>query len=330
MPRRFFSGSPSLPETGSKMRKTGFSCLVLLFMLIVSGEISAITVDRVIATVNGEAVTFSDYRRFIGKIDPAADRDAVQETLLKRLIEEKILLQEAKKAGFTATDDEVNISLEDFQRVNGFTKEEFEKRLADEGMTVEEYKVLLRENLISLKLVDREVNSKVLIGDKDISAYYEKNLHLFRESPEKVLVKAIFMKLGSSPSLTEITDLKIRSLKIHADIRKGEPFEKLVMMYTDDSLKARDGVLGEFEKGMLIPALDEKIFSLRDGEVSDPVWTKEGVYILKMLKRTLPVYSPVERSKDQITGLLYEQKREEKYNEWMKKLWERSSVKIVQ
>jgi parvulin-like peptidyl-prolyl isomerase len=81
---------------------------------------------------------------------------------------------------------------------------------------------------------------------------------------------------------------------------------------------------------MLIPALDEKIFSLRDGEVSDPVWTKEGVYILKMLKRTLPVYSPVERSKDQITGLLYEQKREEKYNEWMKKLWERSSVKIVQ
>jgi len=163
-----------------------------------------------------------------------------------------------------------------------------------------------------------------------VQQFYKNNLELFQESPEKVLVKAIYLKLNDSASLTEITDLKIKSLRIYADIKKGVSFDKLAMQYTDESLKNRDAILGEFERGMLIPALDEKIFSLKEGEVSEPVWTKEGAYILKAFKITGPRYTPLETVKEQIRERVYEQKREEMYNEWIKRLWDNASVTIRQ
>jgi peptidyl-prolyl cis-trans isomerase SurA len=306
---------------------------ILCFSLLLSftdGTSHGLTVDRVLATVNNEVVTLSDYKRFVAKSDQASDHDTVSEYHLKKLIEEMLVLEEAKKAGLDAPEEEVILSVEDFRKQTGLSLQELEQRLADEGMTLSEYRSLLRNNLMSLKIVDKEVNAKVIVSTADITQYYDKNLDLFMESPEKVQVKAIYLKLRESATLTEITDMKMKSLRIIAEIRKGEPFEKLAMQYTDDSLRGRNAVLGEFERGTLIPALNEKIFSLQEGEVSEPVWTKDGVYILKAVKKAKPVYTPLEKLRDQINAKVSEQKRQEKYNEWMKRLWEKSSIKIRQ
>ena len=304
-------------------------CFTLLFPFA-AGTSLGLTVDRVLATVNNEVVTLSDYRRFVAKSDQASDRETVSEYHLKKLIEEMLVLQEARKTGLDATAEEVIQSVEDFRKESGLSLQELEKRLADEGMSLTEYRSLLRDNIMSLKIIDKEVNAKVIVSSTDVAQFYDKNPNLFMESPEKVLVKAIYMKLSENATLTEITDLKIKSLRINAEIRKGEPFEKLAMQYTDDSLRTRNAVLGEFERGTLIPALNERIFSLKEGEVSRPVWTKDGVYILKAVKISKPVYTPLEKIRDQIHAKVSEQRREEKYNEWMKQLWEKSSITIRQ
>ena len=147
-------------------------------------------------------------------------------------------------------------------------------------MTMTDYEILLKENLISLKFVDRELNSKIVVTDKEIADYYNNNLKRFIDKPERMQVKAIFMKCSAHPTVTEITDLKLKSLKILSEIKKGESFDKMIGLYADEPLKSHDGLLGEFEKGALITELDQALSSLKEGEVSAPVWVKEGVYIL--------------------------------------------------
>jgi parvulin-like peptidyl-prolyl isomerase len=302
----------------------------VLLVCLSGGIASGLTVDRVLATVNNEVVSLSDYRKFVARVGQASDPETVSEHHLRKLIEERLIIQEAKRNGIDATDDEVSRSIGDIMKQNGISLSELEKRFAGEGMTVAEYKSLLKENLMSLRVIDREVNARVVVGAGDITQFYEKNRDLFLESPERVLVKAIYLKLGESATLTEITDLKLKSLRIHAEIRKGESFEKLAMQYTDDSLKRQDAVLGEFERGALIPVLNEKIFSMKEGEVSEPVWTKDGCYILKVVRRTEAVYIPAEMVREHIRNMLHEQRSDEAFNEWMKRLWEKASIRIQQ
>lgn len=287
---------------------------------IMSSETFGLTVDRVLAVVNNEIITLSDYKKQVARIDEAADPEKVNEAYLRRLIEEKLILQEAKKAGLDATEKEISLSIENFIKQIGISQQELEIRLADEGTTMSEYRQLIKENIMSLKIIDREVDAKVVVGAGDINLYYETNRDLFLETPEKVLLKAIYLKLSDNASVTEITDLKIKSLKIYDEIKRGAQFDMIAMKYKE--------IQGEFERGMLIPVLDNKIFSMKEGEVGEPVWTKDGVYIIKAVKIIGKSYKTFEAVKEDIRLKLSERRREDKYDEWVKSLWERSSVSI--
>ncbi len=312
------------------MTKYSAVLIPVIALFFFSSVCFGLTVDRVLAVVNGEVVTLSDYGRFAARLDQSADREKISEHYLKSLIEERLILQEAKRKGYEASDEEVSQSISAFLAQDGLKEKEFESKIALERLSMTDYRTLLKENIISLKCIEKEVNAKVIVSSKDLLRYYEKQRERFLESPEKVLVMAIIMKLSAAPSLTEITDLKIRSLKIYSEIRNGEPFERQVHKYADESVKSLGGKLGEFEKGAMIPVLDEKIFTLKEGEVSEPIWTKDGVYILKIAKRTQAVYTSFEKVKDELYGKAYEEKREETFNAWMKNIWERSSIKILQ
>ena len=303
------------------------ACLLLLFLADLS---SAVIMDKVLATVNNEVVTLSDYRMFIRKMDSSAPGDAVSEYLLRRLIEEKLILQEARNAGMDVSEEEVSRRLAELGRQTGHSPDDLQQMLAGEGLTGVEYRKLVRESIMSLKITDREVNAKVIVKPEEIRQFYENNLRLFQTSPEKVLVQAIYLKIGENASLTEITDLKIKSLRLYAELQRGESFETMAMRYADESLRKQAEVLGEFERGMLIPALDNMIFSLRESEISKPVWTRDGVYILRAVKKIPPTYTPIETVREQIRERLQEEKRVAQFNDWMTRLWERSSIVIRQ
>ena len=297
---------------------------------LMRGAAYCVTVDKVLATVNNDVITLSDYKKFHSKIQGTVDHETVDEYYLNRLIEEKLILLEAGRAGIDATEDEISSSIDDVMKQKGLLSQDLERQLADEGTTLSEYRQHIKDSIISLKIIDQEVNAKVVVGFGDVQQFYENNLDLFQESPEKVLVKAIYLKLNDGASLTEITDLKIKSLRLFAEIKKGVSFDKLAMQYTDESLRKREAVLGEFEHGMLIPVLDEKIFTLKEREVSEPVWTKDGAYILMVSKITAPSYISLEAVKEQIRERVYEQRRQEKFNEWIQRLWDEASVTILQ
>lgn len=303
-------------------------CVWLWLFLMVPCEALSLSADRVLATVNNEIITFSDYRKFAAKLDQPETTDAVNERILKNLIEEKIIQQHARKAGIDASENEVEKTLLEFQTQNNISREELIRSLSEEGMSLDDYKKMLKENIISLKTIDREVNAKVFVTEAETAAYYQRNKKLFLDKPEKMEVKAILMRLSDSPSVTEVTDLKLKALKVYGQIRSGEPFDRMVSLYSEPGLKSRNGLLGEFEKGVLISQLDRKLSTMKEQEVSEPIWTKEGVYLLFLTKRKDETYIPLDAVRQQIHEKLYHIKKEDKFNEWMKSLWEKSSIKI--
>jgi peptidyl-prolyl cis-trans isomerase SurA len=309
--------------------------VIILVWIALSGQLaSALTVDSVLAIVNNEIITLSDYTRFLFKMgteekarfDP--EIKGIDKNILQKMIEEKIIIQEAQKKGIDATEDEIDATLIELREETRISDHEFSNILIEEGITINDYKKLIKENIIALKLIDLEISSRIIVTDKDISEYYKANIMLFLRSPEKKMVHAIFMGIRDNMTVTEITDLKIRAMKIYEEITDGESFEKMVNLYSDEPLKSRNGFLGEFKRGGLIPALEKKLSDLREGEVSRPIWTKEGVYLLKLTETSKEKYAELEEVREVILNKLIERKSKEKFNEWMKTLWERSSVEI--
>lgn len=305
-----------------------FFALVLMTHLL-SPRAFAVTVDRVLAVVNNEVITQSEYMRFLKRTGLEGSGSDVEEKLLRKLIEEKIILSAAAKEGITAHEIEVQRALDDFMAMNSLTLEELERRLKEEGVSLGEYRLLLKENIITLKYTDREVNSKLVVTDKELEDYYQKNLNRFLRTKEKRLVKAIILRLSATPSPTEITDTKMKSLRIYADLKNGDSFEKMVALYADEQLKRQEGIFGEFEPGSLVPVLDLRLSAMKVGEFSEPLWTREAVYILKLIKYIPPVYIPYSEVKQTIFESVYEQKLDSAFNAWMENLWSQSSVRII-
>ncbi len=297
------------------------------FLLVTAAVPSdGMTVDRVVATIDKEAVTLSDYLLFAKSLGMPANKDVVDETVLKKLIEEKVILNEARKRGVETSDAEADRMIEELRKESGLSREDFEKEIVGEGMSFQRYRNLMKDKMTALKLVEADVDSKVVVRDREIENVYNADKQAFVTSPATVDVKAIFLRLGEGATATEITDLKRKALRIAARLKDGENFGALVNRYSDEPLKGKGGKLGEFKKGTLIPQLDEQAFSMKVGEISDPIWVREGVYILKLEDRTAERFRSLAEVREEIRKRLYSQHRESLLSEWVKVLWEKASI----
>src|SRR4030042_2805933 len=315
------------------MRLSHFFKHTLILFIIISSFAAAkpshgLTVDRVLATVGNETITFADYQQFIKGLGNTEHTDAIDETLLKKWIEEKVILYEAKKKGIDASDDEIDEEIEEFKEQSGLSQKDFETLLKEEDMNIHGFRNLMKDKVMMLKLISEDVDSKVIIMDKEIEDFYTANKKNFISSPETVEIKAIFLRLKEGASVTEITDMKRKSLKIAEQLKGGDSFERLVNKYSDEPLRSQNGLLGTFEKGALLPPLDKKAFLMEKDEISDPVWVSDGVYILHLINKSDQRSKPIEEVKDEIRDHLYKEKREKIFNEWIKALWEKASVTI--
>ncbi len=305
-----------------------FLCLLsLIFFLSVKASYG-LTVNRVLAVVGGEIITLTEYRQFVKGSGEIEDKDAVDEKILKKLVEEKIIVQEAVRRGLEAGDAEAASMIEEFKSQNGLSQEDLENFLREEGMNISTYQKIARDKVLLSKLISSDVDAKIIIRDKEIAEFYNANKREFPGKPEEAEIKAIFLRVKEGASVTEITDLKLRALRIVETLRNGGDFERLVDEYSDEPLKGRKGILGKFGRGALIPSLDAKAFMMKEGEISDPVWLSDGVYILQIISKNNETFKPFDEVKDDIYNSLYKQKREKLFNEWIKALWEKASVRI--
>ncbi|MBI1992467.1 MAG: SurA N-terminal domain-containing protein, partial [Candidatus Omnitrophica bacterium] len=226
------------------------------------------TVNRMIAIVNDEVITEADVASQAQALLDDQEAGTPSETLspemqhaaLRRLIEQRLILQEAKRSGISVSGDQVLEHLKEIR--DRFESEEaFRASLAESGLSEEQLKGNLRDQLMTRQLIDREVRSAIQVSPQEVARAIAEHPELARSGDR---VRASHILIRVSPNASEE---KARGLveDLHRQLSAGADFSTLAKRYSEDPHREEGGAMGWVAQGELLPELDAVLFSLRVG-----------------------------------------------------------------
>ncbi len=316
------------------MVKKKFIISCLFCVLFFSPASAAYLLDRVVAIVNQEVITWSElYRSMETDAMPGVRTLSEEERMkvfkenetgfLESLINIKLQLQEAKEYGIKVSDAELKEAIDNIKNKYKMSEIQFQESLKAEGYSFDEYKKRLREQIIISKLVNQQVRNKVLVTDQDIDAFIRDNKN-FEGSGERYRIRQIFFKKpADAADRARIEEL---SRAVYDKIMQGQDFDALVREYSEGPNKNTGGDLGFIDKGSLAKEFSTALSEMRVGDVSKPFWTDAGIHIIK-LEEKAGKKSPLE-SRDDAKTALNNKLFTERYNAWIKSLRERAFIDI--
>lgn len=308
--------------------------LALLLPLNLWGEV----VDRIVALVNGEIITLSELDQ-MGKLfyekalqgSTAGEREEklkkARTEFLDRLIESKLLEEEMKKRKIEVPERDVDAAIQDVLKSSNLTENDMKKALAREGMTYSTYRQKVRDELGKLRLVSREIKSKIVIEEAVLREYYQKNPEKFTDTLE-IKIQQIFFPVPQNASREETAAVQREAQAILERARKGEDFSELARKFSMGPEAREGGLLGYFKHKELMPELEEAGFKLRPGEISDLVRSPAGFHILRVLERKGGEPRPFAEVQFKIREELSEAEAQKKFEQWMKELKSKAYIEI--
>ena len=314
-----------------------FAVLILLYaVLLFPACLKAEIVDGIVAVVNNEVVTqaelnaillplYTQYKSTYSDEELLMKIDEAKKNILYKLIEDKLILQEAHKIGMPATDEEVAERLEQIKSQFS-SSEEFKSALASQGLTVVDLKEKYREQIMIKKMVNREVRSRVSVTPIEIALFYEKNEDDFN-LPAQVKVMTIMIRKSEADPESNTDSLK-KIKMIELKIAEGEDFAKLAREYSQDPSAVDGGDMGYIGKGQMMKKIDEVIFSLQPGEISETIETPVGYHVFKIVEVKEAGAESFDEARMQIENYLFQEKAKERFDEWMTNLKENAYISV--
>ena len=322
----------------SLISKVALLPLCLFFYAFVPVPVgNAETIDGIAAIVNDEIITHSEleerlrpYLSYIGDNLETEEREKrramLRKEILDELINEKLMLMEAKRIGIAITDGQIESELSNLKKkLNPAAN--FESLLAQEKLTREEFREKLREQLLLRKVVEIQLRGKVNIpSEEEARQFFEKNSESFRE-PESIAVSEIVVKVEGEAKWLEAAK-KIED--IHERLLKGEDFAALAKQYSYAPSSSRGGSLGFINLGELLPEFENAISTLKVGETSSIIKTKTGFHIIRLESRKKAYQKQFANVRKKIESQLYRLRMEQALREWVKELQEKAYIKTIE
>ena len=310
----------------------------LFFSVLLSPSIFAMTLDRIVAKVNADVITLMDLEDRVavflkqmnaaGSVEKQLKKNKVMKVVLDEMIAKKLQIQEAKKLGIVVAEEDIQKTLDDIFVNNNITSDEFKIILKNEGRTLDDYKEIIRDELLVSRIIQMQVGTAIGIGERSARKYYKKNKKSFRV-PEKMTLSHIMFIRDPDSSDKERQVQKKMAEDILRRIQAGENFSELAKKYSDDVSAHSGGHLGVVGRGTMLPEFEKAAFDLKVGEVSNIVKTVNGFHIIKC-DNIIPGYTKAfESVNSDIKKILSSKKRERKYQEWMSELKKKSFIKVT-
>ena len=276
---------------------------------------ASVVVDRVVAVVNDEIITLSDLQREDQKKGGAARNEHM---VLEDLIDRKLQLAAAKRSGVDVTDPELAEALTEIMKRNSMDRKQFDVELAKDGLTYNEYRSELREQITLSRVFNKYVRSGLILDEAELRAYYERNQKLYAQ-PEEIRVRQIFIRQPDNETPSQAAAVKERARTAYERARKGEDFVSLVRELSESENAAAGGDLGFMRRDHALPEIEQATRSLKPGEIAGPLPFASGYHIIRLEEVRTPV-TPFDRVKDEIQSTLYQQKLENTYRTWLQTL----------
>ncbi len=308
-------------------------CALALF--IPTGH--ADVVDRIVAVVNDEIITmteldaaFAPYARSIEGQYKGTDIDRVlkqQKTLfLQQMINNLLIEQMAEKAGpgIKAGPAEVDAVFNDMLKKNNITLAEYQKRLAEEGQSIETVKKEIASQMLRMRLLRREVQGKIVVTDEEIGRYYDQHREEY-EGKEAVRIFQILLAVPPATDAAARRKIAEQAQDIRRRIAAGDSPEAVIAS-GGGAIQAQD--IGFIERGIVVPELEKAAFGLETGQISDVVETQLGYHILKATDRRGAGTKPLEVVRNEIKAKIEDEKVAKKYDEWIDDVRKKAFIDI--
>jgi len=254
------------------------------------------------ASVNNKNISRADvdkvYRTRVNADGPAPSQEealSLKLSILDELINSDILLDRATKMNLVASDAEVEDKFTESK--SPYTEEEFQKKLKDSGLTVDDLKGDLRRQLSIDKLLNHDVIAKITITDQDVADFYKANRAQFNLAETQYHIARIVVTPRPDPNVhnrkndkaTNEADAGRKIAMLVKQLQAGGDFAELAMDYSEDTSASTGGDIGFVAESSLNqsdPALKRAVLAMKPGQVSTPIQTRDGAYsILELIAK---------------------------------------------
>jgi peptidyl-prolyl cis-trans isomerase SurA len=298
-------------------------------------ESRGMILDRVVASVNDEALTLSEiqeegqpvirkiFQDFVGE---ERDRrvDEAEHRLVKDLVDRRLLYQVAKKEGMLPSRAEVQGAIEELKRNNNVPDEaQFRALLKAEGLTIEQVRRTVGERLAIGRLLARQIRSAIILSEDEIAKYYQSHQDKFHRVPEAEIHHALFA-VGPDQDEGQVRQRVDEAL---AKIRGGADFVETAKQYADNSFGSGADLL-TVRRGELAPEIEAAAFGLPAGGVSEPLRTAAGFHLIKIEKVRAEPVAPLNEVRDAVREQIFQEKYEAKRKDYVAGLRAKASIQV--
>jgi parvulin-like peptidyl-prolyl isomerase len=235
-------------------------------------------VDMILASIDGDPLTLRDLQHYISSHGEKTPPDILGGSpevrhFLREMVIEELLAREAKSAGVTVNDDEIQAYIDEIKRQNGVDQQGFVDLLSAKGISLDEYKTQVRSDIIRTRILSSRVRSKINVLDEDIDAYLKEHPARVPESGE-IHLEQIFLKTAEGAGLDQREALQRQAQELREKILGGSS------MHAAGGENYSD--LGFVRPADLRSDLKNALAKLQPGAISQPVVADNGVYLLKV------------------------------------------------
>jgi peptidyl-prolyl cis-trans isomerase SurA len=344
--------------------------LILVALAGLSVFASGQVVEEIIARVNNQIVTRSEFVRSKDQLkDEVKQQDAAnadklyadrEKDVLRDLIDQQLLIDKGKDLGITGDTDLIKRLDQMRKEMKLASLEDLEKEATKQGISWEDFKQNMRNQLVTQKVIGEEVGGHLALSKEEEQKFYDEHKSDM-EQPESVRLEEILVApkvvtpaapatppvpadpnaapaANAQPAVddaarqaAETAALGIAETKANdllKQIRDGATFEDIAKKYSDGPSAADGGTLGSFKRGQLAAALEEKTFAMKTGDVSDVIRTKQGYVILKVIDHQMAGIPPMKDVLPKIQDALYYQKLQPALRIYLTKLREDAYIDI--
>jgi len=310
-----------------------------IFILV--GGLRAELVDRVVAVVYDDIILLSDLNQMLAVVGATLDQQGYSQSqknqilnqqrsmILDQLIYDKLTDQQVQRHNIKIDDSEVDATILRIQKINKLSDDALRRKLELDGVSYDEYRKQIKDKMLRSRLVNREVKSKIVITDEDIKAYYDAHLEEYG-GHTKYDLWHILIKVSSYANSVEKERARQQIDTIYERLQKGEAFEKLAAEFSEAPSAARNGHLGVFDLNVLSGQIKEALKGLEAKQFSKVVETNQGYQIFYIETVIQSGGRGIDDVRTEIQEKLFADLVDQKFEEWIKNLRQRSHIQIME
>ena len=319
------------PHPPTQNRQVATMVLWLL-TLFIAGLVEAATADRIVAIVNDDVITAADVASHVAELLDAQPPNAankpdvadVQQAMLRHLIEQRLILQEAKRVGITVGPGDIAERIEQIRKKFA-SDEALETALAQSNLTREQLKEQVSQQLMVDRLIDAKVRSTISVSPQEVATELERRPETVKPG-DRVRASHILIRVSE-----QRPEEKAKALidDLHRQLADGADFAGLAKRYSEDPHAQSGGAMGWVAQGELLPELDAALFSLQPGQLSEPIKTRLGFHLVRVEERRTATSLTVLEANNAVYHEIYDRKLKEALRRWVSELTRKAYIEML-